>query len=48
LFAAIEEGLKGSKLEVIRDEQDINNEGFAMATAERLVRLIERAASEKQ
>jgi len=48
LFAAIEEGLKGSKIEVIRDERDINNEGFAMATAERLVRLIERAASEEQ
>lgn len=48
LFAAIEEGLKGSEIEVIRDERDINNEDFAVATAERLVRLIERATSEEQ
>jgi len=48
LFAAIEEGLKGSSIEVIRDERDINNEDFAVATAERLVRLIQRPASEEQ
>lgn len=47
LFAAIEEGLQGTKIEVIRDERDINNEGFAVATAERLVRLIERPVSEE-
>jgi len=48
LFAAIEEGLEDSKIEVIRDKRDINDEGFALATAERLVRLIERPASEEQ
>ena len=45
LFAAIEEGLKDTGIEVIRDEREINSEAFALDTAERLVRLIERRDS---
>ena len=41
LFTAIEEGLKGSGIEVLRDERDINDETFALEIAERLVRLID-------
>lgn len=41
LFTAIEEGLKGSGIEVFRDERDINDETFALEIAERLVRLID-------
>ncbi|KAL8783763.1 MAG: hypothetical protein Q9195_009290 [Heterodermia aff. obscurata] len=40
LFTAVEEGLKGSGIEVLRDERDINDEKFALEIAERLVRLI--------
>ncbi|KAI4230992.1 MAG: hypothetical protein L6R40_007870 [Gallowayella cf. fulva] len=40
LFGAIEEGLKGTKIEVIRDAREVNDEGFAMELADRLVRRI--------
>lgn len=40
LFAAIGDGLKHSGIEVFRDNRDINDEGFAQQTAERLVRLM--------
>ena len=41
LFITIEEGLKGSGIEVLRDERDINDETFALEIAERLVQLID-------
>ncbi|CAF9904056.1 MAG: hypothetical protein HETSPECPRED_003337 [Heterodermia speciosa] len=43
LFTAVEEGLKGKGIEVLRDERDINDDTFALETAERLVRLIDLA-----
>ncbi len=42
LFRAIEEGLKGTGLEVIRHKGDVNDERFARDVAERLIRLIEK------
>lgn len=42
LFEAVEEGLKGTGVEVTRDERDVNDENFARDVAERLVRLIEK------
>ncbi|KAL8663787.1 MAG: hypothetical protein Q9202_003601 [Teloschistes flavicans] len=42
LFKAVEQGLKGSGVQVARDERQINDEGFARGVAERLVRLIEK------
>ena len=47
LFTAIEEGLKGSGIEVLRDERDINNETFALEIAERLVQLIDLSNKQK-
>ena len=43
LFAAIEDALKGTDIEVIRDERDINDEAFALETAKKLVRLVEKS-----
>lgn len=43
LFAAIEMGLKGTGIEVFRDERDINDKAFAVETAEKLVRLVEKS-----
>ena len=40
LFGAIEVGLKDSGIEVFRDDRDINDQFFAVDTADRLVRLI--------
>ena len=37
LFSAIEAGLQDSGVEIFRDERDINDEGFAVEMAERLV-----------
>ncbi|KAL8943548.1 MAG: hypothetical protein Q9216_001006 [Gyalolechia sp. 2 TL-2023] len=45
LFTTVEEGLRGSGVRVVRDERDINDEGFARAVAERLIRLIEKGES---
>ncbi|KAI4106646.1 MAG: hypothetical protein L6R37_002038 [Teloschistes peruensis] len=42
LFAAVEEGLRGSRVEVVRVEGGVNEEGFATGVAERLVRLVEK------
>ena len=42
LFDAVEGGLEGSGVEVFRDERDINDGAFALETAERLVRMVER------
>ena len=47
LFAAVEKGLEGSMIETIRDEREINDESFAVAMAERLVRLIKRHVSDQ-
>ncbi|KAL9005732.1 MAG: hypothetical protein Q9188_001489 [Gyalolechia gomerana] len=46
LFASVEEGLRGSGVRVVRDERDVNDEGFARAVAERLVSLIEKGERE--
>jgi len=43
LFDAVEEGLKGSGIEVVRDGRAINEEGFARGAVDRLVELIGRA-----
>ncbi|KAG7004503.1 U1 small nuclear ribonucleoprotein [Physcia stellaris] len=43
LYTAIEAGLKGSGIEVSRDKRDINNESFALNTAERLIPLLKLA-----
>ncbi|TKA72983.1 hypothetical protein B0A55_05304 [Friedmanniomyces simplex] len=40
LFSTIKAGLKGSEVPVVEDERDINDEGFAVDVAERLVRLV--------
>ncbi|KAL9031810.1 MAG: hypothetical protein Q9196_000183 [Gyalolechia fulgens] len=42
LFATVQEGLRGSGVRVVRDERHVNDEGFARAVAERLLRLIEK------
>jgi len=43
LFAAVEEGLKGSGIRVVREERAINEEGFAREAVDKLVELIGRA-----
>lgn len=48
LFAAIEEGLKDSKIKVERDDRDVNNKEFALAIAERLVRLLKQRVGGEQ
>ncbi|KAL8830575.1 MAG: hypothetical protein Q9191_001355 [Dirinaria sp. TL-2023a] len=48
LFETIEDGLKGSKTEVVRDERDINNPSFAVDVAERLVKLIQLQRQQKR
>ncbi|KAL8736519.1 MAG: hypothetical protein Q9181_002413 [Wetmoreana brouardii] len=40
LFESVEDGLRGSGVEVVRDEREVNDEGFARDVAERLGRLI--------
>lgn len=40
LFDTVREGLKGSGVEVVEDERDVNNEGFANDIAEALVRMM--------
>ena len=40
LFEAIERGLKGSGIDVIKDERDINDTGFARDMAETLMKLL--------
>lgn len=42
LFRAVEEGLEGSGIMVVRDKRHVNDEGFAREVAERLVSLIEK------
>lgn len=37
LFSTIREGLRGFGVEVVEDEREINDEGFARGVAERLV-----------
>nr|OQO21814.1 hypothetical protein B0A51_09834 [Rachicladosporium sp. CCFEE 5018] len=41
IFDAIETGLKGSAVEVISDERQINDESFAVDVAERMARLMD-------
>lgn len=48
LFTTIEKGLQGTRIKAIRDERHINDEGFAVDTAERLVRLIARRGGQYQ
>ena len=43
LVVAIEDGLENTGIEVFRDERDINHEAFALETAEKLVRLVEKS-----
>ncbi|KAL8798635.1 MAG: hypothetical protein Q9182_006510 [Xanthomendoza sp. 2 TL-2023] len=43
LFGAVEEGLRGTGVEVVRDVREVNDEGFGCELAERLIRLIEVA-----
>ncbi|KAK1091978.1 hypothetical protein LTR48_005251 [Friedmanniomyces endolithicus] len=40
LFSTVRAGLKGSKVLVVEDDRSINDEGFAVDVAERLVHLI--------
>lgn len=40
IFSAIAKGLRGSDVLVVDDERDINDEGFAVDLAKRLVRLV--------
>ncbi|PPJ53927.1 hypothetical protein CBER1_04642 [Cercospora berteroae] len=40
IFGAVREGLEGSGVEVVEDERDINDEGFAVDIAKRLVGLM--------
>ena len=43
LFGAVEVGLRGTGIEVVRDRRAVNDEGFAKDCAERLLRLVEKA-----
>ncbi|KAL8703506.1 MAG: hypothetical protein Q9201_003316 [Fulgogasparrea decipioides] len=43
LFEHVEAGLRDTGVEVLRDEREVNDEGFARDVADRLVRLIEKA-----
>ncbi|EKG17265.1 hypothetical protein MPH_05475 [Macrophomina phaseolina MS6] len=42
LFGAVREGLKGSGVEVVEDERDINDEGFARALVDALVGILRK------
>lgn len=42
LFQAVEGGLEGMGVRVVRDERGVNEEGFAGGLVERLVEVVER------
>ncbi|KAL8712418.1 MAG: hypothetical protein Q9220_003266 [cf. Caloplaca sp. 1 TL-2023] len=46
LFGAVENGLEGTGIEVVRDKREVNDEGFARELGDRLVRLIDRAGED--